>query len=204
MVRWVVAVVAVAIIVPVAVVVVPIVLHRDAGSPGQQELIGGGPIPLEARSTGADGRTRDLRVQIPVSANVEAIRQGDRLIVRGSGYDASQGIYVAVCAVPDSAADKPGPCLGGVPDQVPDEVTPGSVQYATSNWINDALAWKMFGSRAWDDPSLGSFTAYLVIGDPVTDALDCTQVVCAVYTRNDHTAASDRSQDLYVPLDFAS
>jgi hypothetical protein len=28
-------------------------------------------------------------------------------------------------------------------------------------------------------------------------------VACALYTRNDHTAAADRVQDVYIPLGFA-
>ena len=49
----------------------------------------------------------------------------------------------------------------------------------------------------------GSFTVTLsvVARDPVTGT-DCTQVVCSVVTRADHTRTADRSQDTRVRLTF--
>ena len=32
---------------------------------------------------------------------------------------------------------------------------------------------------------------------------DCRVDACGIFTRNDHTALSDRVQDLYVPVAFA-
>jgi len=126
-------------------------------------------------------------------------------VVSGSGYDAGQGIYVAICVIPDDPATKPGPCLGGVPetDASADPGAAGEAQWAPSNWINDDWAWKLFGARAYDDVETGTFTAYLEVVDPVGDGFDCTTQRCGIYTRNDHTALGDRVQDLYIPVGFA-
>jgi hypothetical protein len=97
---------------------------------------------------------------------------------------------------------KPGPCLGGSPDGDAVEVPEGTIQFAPSNWINDDWAWKLFGARSYDDRDSGTFTAYLEVPAVADDNVDCGEVACALYTRNDHTASSDRVQDVYIPLDF--
>ena len=33
--------------------------------------------------------------------------------------------------------------------------------------------------------------------------VDCVEVACGLYTRNDHTALDDRVQDLYLPVSFS-
>ena len=58
-------------------------------------------------------------------------------------------------------------------------------------------------ARAYDDSDSGTFTAYLEVADPKGESVDCTEVACAIYTRNDHTALGDRVQDLYLPVAFA-
>jgi hypothetical protein len=77
------------------------------------------------------------------------------------------------------------------------------VQYAPSNWINDDWAWKLFGARSYDDREAGTFTAYIEVPEASDDHVDCREVACAIYTRNDHTAAADRVQDLHIPVGFA-
>ena len=202
---WVLLTALVVVAVPVALVVVPIVTHRDQGGSGQGEFADEWPTTVTA--TGDDGRTRSFDVASPepgASVDTSALTAGQRLVVSGTGYDPTRGIYVAICKIPDDAGAKPGPCIGGVPDQQgAAEGTPGAVEYAPSNWINDDWAWKLFGARSYDDVGSGTFTAYLEVGEPIADGLDCTAEKCGVFTRNDHTALNDRSQDLYVPVRFA-
>ena len=201
---WIVLALVVLLLVPVAIVAVPILAHQNHGESGQLEAQD--QWPLEVTADGADGRTRSFTVVSPDpggTVDTSALAPGDRIVVSGTGYDASQGIYVAICKIPDDAATKPGPCVGGVPEQSQETVEEGTIQYAPSNWINDAFAWKLFGSRSYDDVETGTFTAYLEVGDPVGDELDCTVDACGIFTRNDHTALSDRVQDLYVPVGFA-
>jgi hypothetical protein len=187
-----------------AVIAVPILTHVDQGSANQDEL--GEEWPLEATASGDDGRERELvihSVEPGGTVDTSALLPGDRFVVSGTGYDPARGIYVAICAIPDDPSVKPGPCLGGVPSQESSEVAEGTIQFAPSNWINDDWAWKLFGARSYDDRDTGTFTAYLEVPATSDDNVDCREVRCGLYTRNDHTASGDRVQDLYVPLGFA-
>jgi hypothetical protein len=191
------------VLIPVAIVAAPILLHQNGGLSEQSEA--GEEWPLSVTATGDDGRERELMVlaaEPGAEVATSALAEGDRIIVSGTGYDAGQGIYVAICVIPDDAATKPGPCLGGVPEQGAQEVAEGTVQFAPSNWINDDWAWRLFGARGFDDVETGTFTAYLEVPDPIGEGIDCTVEPCAIYTRNDHTAASDRVQDVHVPVAF--
>lgn len=195
----------VVVLVPVAIVVVPILTHGSQGTAGQVPATEEWPLSVTAH--GADGRDRSFVVEsgdAGVALDTSALFPGQQLIVRGTGFDGSRGIYVAICKIPNDPATKPGPCIGGVPDQEQQDVESGTVQYAASNWINDDWAWKLFGARSYDSIADGTFTAYLVVGEPTDDQLDCTVDACGIFTRNDHTALSDRVQDLYVPVSFAN
>ena len=201
--RWIVLAALVVVLVPVAIIVVPILTHQNQGLSGQQEAAEAWPLTVTA--TGDDGRERSFTVMSHEpggSVDTSALQVGQKLVVSGTGYDPTRGIYVAICKIPDDASVKPGPCIGGVPATEGEAVSEGTVQYAPSNWINDDWAWKLFGARSYDDVSTGTFTAYIEVGEPADDKLDCTVDRCGIYTRNDHTALSDRVQDLYVPVAF--
>ncbi|MGY6496713.1 MAG: hypothetical protein ACXIUP_00640 [Microcella sp.] len=187
----------------VAWVALPILLHEPQGSSGQARVDG---FPTTVTATGDDGLTRTLSAATESGGAVDlaAIAEGDRIVVTGSGYVPNRGIYVAICAIPAQLDGRPGPCLGGVPEQTEDELDEGSVQWAPSNWINNEFAWRIVGARAFDDRDSGSFTAYLLVGPPSDDAVDCAVVECGIYTRNDHTATADRVQDLYLPVEWAA
>jgi hypothetical protein len=201
---WIVAVVLAIVLVPIAIIVVPILTYQGQGASNQDAATE--PWPLTATATGDDGRERRITVEAaePGKAlDTSALAVGDRFIVRGDGFDGSRGIYVALCVIPEPG-DKPGPCVGGVPDQAEQEVAAGTIQYAPSNWINDDFAWRLFGSRSYDSIADGTFTAYLEVGDPVVKEFDCRVDACGIFTRNDHTALNDRVQDLFVPVGFAN
>lgn len=202
---WVLLAVVVVLLVPVAIIVTPILFHENQGSANQRPITQ--EWPTVAVGVGDDGRERSIKVTTEDGGepDTSSLRPGDRLVVRGAGYDPGRGIYVAICVIPDDPATKPGPCIGGVPEQEEgqEEVAEGTVQWSPSTWINDDWAWKLFGARSYDDRDAGTFTAYLEVGDPVGDGFDCRVAACGIYTRNDHTAASDRVQDLYVPVGFA-
>jgi hypothetical protein len=200
---WIVAAAVVLVLVPVAVLGVPILLHKNGGASGQVDATE--PWPLEATGNGDDGRLRSFTVagENGEAVDTSALTVGQHLVVTGSGFDPAQGIYVAICVIPADPSIKPGPCIGGVPEQTPTAVDAGTVQYAPSNWINDDWAWKLFGARSFDDRANGTFTAYVEVGDPKGKDFDCSVDACGLFTRNDHTALSDRAQDLYVPVGFA-
>ncbi len=189
----------------VGIVIVPILTHVDQGEANQQTP--DEEWPLEATATGEDGRERRIgivAVEPGGTVDTSALEPGDRFVVSGTGYDPARGVYVAICAIPEDASQKPGPCLGGVPDQEVVEVAEGTIQFAPSNWINDNWAWRLFGARSYDERDPGTFTAYIEVPATSDDNVDCSEVACALYTRNDHTAASDRVQDVYIPLGFVS
>lgn len=190
------------VLVPAAILGIPILLHQNGGLSHQQDAAV--QWPVETTAKGDDGRTRILSVTGEDGAAVDtsALSPGQHLVVSGSGYDGSRGIYVAICVIPADPTIKPGPCVGGVPDQEQQSVAEGTVQYAPSNWINDDWAWKLFGARSYDDLAKGTFTAYLEVGDPKGSGFDCTTQACGIFTRNDHTALNDRVQDLYLPAAF--
>jgi hypothetical protein len=197
------------LLVPITFLLVPILTHQNQGISVQEDS--GEEWPTTVTASGDDGRERVLAVgsaEDPATdsgvVDTSAIAEGDRFIVTGSGFDAGQGIYVAVCVIPDDPATKPGPCLGGVPDQEQQDVVAGTVQYAPSNWINDDWAWRLFGARGYDDLELGNFTAYLEMPNPVGEEVDCTVDACGIYTRNDHTALRDRVQDVFIPVRFVA
>ena len=201
---WIVAAVAAVLLAVVAAIVVPILTHVPQGSSHQEEPTD--PWPLEVTARGDDGRTRVLAILSPEpggTVDTSSLAPGDRVVVSGTGYDPARGIYVAICAIPDDPATKPGPCLGGVPSQEAVETVEGAIEYAPSNWINDDWAWKLFGARSYDDRDSGTFTAYIEIPPTSDENVDCREVRCALYTRNDHTAAGDRVQDVYIPLGFS-
>lgn len=185
-------------------IVIPIVTSAPQGSSGQALDVEG--YPLEVSATGDDGRTRVLEAALESDdgRGLDQLIAGDRIVVTGSGYDAGSGIYVAICQVPEGPDQKPGPCLGGVPATTPDgDATAGVIQWAPSNWINDDWAWRLFGARSFDDPEAGTFQAYIEVPGSRDESVDCRDVRCGLYTRNDHTKLEDRVQDLYLPVAFA-
>jgi hypothetical protein len=201
---WIVGAIVVLLVVPTAVLGLPILLHQDGGQSTVVETQD--DWPLTATAIGDDGRTRtiDVRSAEPGgTVDTSALEPGQHLVVSGTGFDTGQGIYVAICRIPEDPATKPGPCLGGVPSTEAGEgFAEGSVQFAPSNWINDDWAWKLFGARSYDDAATGTFTAYLEVVDPVGDGVDCRTDACGIFTRNDHTALNDRVQDVYLPVAF--
>lgn len=182
-------------------VLLPILTHQSAGGSGQQ-------VPqsfvAEASAMGADGRNREVVVETESGrpADLAEIHPGDVLVVHGSGFDASIGIYVSICAVPSTPGSKPSPCLGGIPAGAESGEAAGDT-LSSSVWITDDWAWRAFASHGYDDAAEGSFTARLLVPDAVSNGLDCRALRCAVTTRSDHTAAADRVQDMQLPVAFA-
>ncbi|MFT4232010.1 MAG: hypothetical protein QM606_04430 [Leucobacter sp.] len=182
----------------VLAVLIPILTHRSAGGSGQE-------VPSETVSsveaTGADGRTRLLSAETPdgEAAQLDGLRPGDRIVVRGSGFDAGIGIYVAFCVIPSSSEEKPGPCLGGIPEGA--ETGEADTSALASAWVTDDWAWRAFATHGFEDG--GSFTVELTVPEPTGEGIDCRSERCAIATRADHTAASDRVQDMLLPIAFA-
>lgn len=200
---WSGGIIVVAVLAIAAVLIAPFVLPGQTGSSGQDTVVGVWPTTVSA--TGDDNRTRTMTVidEAGDAPDLSALQPGQRLIVSGTGYDSKRGIYVAICQIPDAQEVRPGPCLGGVPEL--DDVSggEGSVEWASSNWINQEWAWRLFGARSFDNAASGDFTAYILVPPGAEEGLDCTVSACGLFTRNDHTAIDNRLQDLYLPVGFA-
>lgn len=184
----------------VAAVVIPIMTHTSAGESGQQPPT---DFVTSVEAHGDDGRTRSLSV-VGADGEVDTgnITEGERLTVRGSGYDASIGIYVSFCEVPE-AGERPGPCLGGIPDGAMDGDA-AAANELQSAWVSNNWAWRNFATHRFLNEAEGTFEVTVHVPPPTTDVLDCTAAQCALFTRADHTAGDDRVQDLYIPIRYAA
>ncbi|XRQ14154.1 hypothetical protein ACN3XK_25730 [Actinomadura welshii] len=137
------------------------------------------------KATGPDGQTLTVSEADGLPAG------GSTVTVQGSGFDTGKGVYVALCR--DNGPGKaPSPCGGGA-DMSGDA---GASQWISSNPppYGKSLA-VPYGPG-------GTFDVEIRVGAALSDAVDCTEVRCAVVTRADHTRGSDRSQDVKVPVTF--
>ncbi|MEU1510650.1 immunoglobulin I-set domain protein [Streptomyces sp. NPDC005811] len=148
-----------------------------------------GPVAQAAdtprTALGKDGQ------RLTVSASAHLDPAGETLRVTGSGYDATKGVYVAVCK--DNGDNRiPTPCLGGA-DQ-----TGGS---GASRWIVPKGSTEAPAGVAEEWGDGGTFDVGLAVTGK-DSGLDCTQVACSVITRVDHNGTGDRSQDVRIPITF--
>ncbi|MFE4667469.1 immunoglobulin I-set domain protein [Streptomyces sp. NPDC056716] len=170
-------------------------LRRPAALIGSAALIAAGATaltigpPAQAADTPRTGLGQDGQ-ELTVSASANLDPDGETLRVTGAGYDATKGLYVALCK--DNGDNRiPSPCLGGA-DQ-----TGGS---GSSQWIvppgdpNEGDLTETWGAG-------GTFDVQIDV-TAQDGGLDCLQVACSVITRVDHRAAGDRSQDVRVPVTF--
>lgn len=142
--------------------------------------------PAFASDSASDG-TRTLTVS-QASGLSDA---GQTIMVSGSGYDVTKGIYVALC-VATAKGVLPSPCGGGV-DMEGDG--------GASIWISDNPPSYAKGLPLPYGPG-GSFSVSFRVGPVIDKFNDCRAVRCAIVTKSDHTITSDRSQDLQIPVTF--
>jgi hypothetical protein len=118
---------------------------------------------------------------------------GEVVDVSGSCFDESKGIYVAFCVVPPPGR-VPQPCGGGV------DMSGSS---GLSHWISSSPPPYGEGVAVPYGPG-GSFNVTLRPSAALNASVDCRRVACAVVARTDHTRLEDRSQDVIVPVSFAT
>lgn len=117
---------------------------------------------------------------------------GETITVTGSGYDATKGYYVALCAVPEdySYGTKPSPCAGGDGQ--------GGTGVGPSAWVTN--------TPGGTSPIAlnGTFTTQIRIAK-TNSGLDCGDpaVTCAIISRRDHISAADRTADVFIPVTFS-
>lgn len=110
--------------------------------------------------------------------------------VTGRGFDETVGIYLALCVVPKKG-ERPTPCGGGVNKNGMGE---------SSYWISSnpppygqALAIEYLPG--------GRFSQKVFISQRI-GKFDCKKVKCAITVRADHMRESDRSRDIFIPIQF--
>ncbi|MBU3689076.1 MAG: hypothetical protein B7C54_05615 [Acidimicrobiales bacterium mtb01] len=148
---------------------------------------GQSPLPTnDPLLTTTDG-TRTLTV----SKSQDLDGNGDTVIVEGSGYDVTKGIYIGLCVKP-TPGGAPSPCGGGA-----DRAGTGGA----SVWISSNPPG--YGTKlAIPYGPGGSFRVEFGVGPAINDVIDCRAVECAIVSKNDHTIYDDRSQDLVIPVTF--
>ena len=152
------------------------------------------PTMAPAPSWSDGGRTVSGDGRILTASQVDGLDpNGQSVTVTGSGYDVNKGVYVTFCVVPP-ANTPPTPCGGG---------QDRSGAAATSTWISSNPPDYAAGLTTPYGAG-GIFSLTLVISPKINDAVDCFSVRCAIVTRNDHTRSTDRSQDLFLPVTFAT
>jgi len=148
-------------------------------------------ITFGSTAVRADDSVTDGVRTLTVSKSVDLSGDGETIVVSGTGYDESKGVYVGLCVI-TSPDEQPSPCGGGI-DR---EGATGASEWISSNPPSYAI-----GLPIPYEPG-GSFSVELSVTPTINEVVDCRAVACAIVTKNDHTIISDRSQDLIIPVSF--
>jgi len=123
-----------------------------------------------------------------LAASATSVKSGTTVVVTGSHFDETVGIYLGFCVVPKKGLP-PTPCGGGL----------------NKAGIGDASFWissnpPPYGIELTKEflPG-GRFTQKLKITKMI-GKFDCTKVKCAITVRADHLRTDDRSYDLFIPI----
>jgi hypothetical protein len=123
-----------------------------------------------------------------LTTSTSSVKAGTKLIVTGSHFDETVGIYLGYCVVPKKGA-APTPCGGGI-----DKAGIGGAAF----WISSNPPPYGVGLAQEFLPG-GRFTEKLKI-TKLIGKFDCTKVKCAITVRTDHLRTGDRSYDLFIPI----
>lgn len=139
-----------------------------------------------------DGRRVDDGVRTMTVDSVEGLDpSGATVVVDGSGFAPDDGVYVALCRVPEANA-VPAPCTSG-----------GTSGGPAAAWLSSSPP--DYGVDLADPfGEDGTFRVELRVPAAVDDTTDCRVDPCAVTIRRDDTAPDDRTSDLFVPVVFAA
>lgn len=154
-------------------------------------------VPVTTTTVPSDGGGRSGRgakgQTLTVTPAVDLDPAGATVRVSGTGYDPAVGVYVALC-VDQGPGAAPSPCVGGA------DLEGGA---GSSAWISSNPPPYGQGLATPFAPG-GTFDVdlRLVARDEFVDCLSGA-VRCVVATRADHTASTNRSADVKVPVAFA-
>lgn len=155
-------------------------------------LLTGVAAPASAEPAGIGKASGPGGIRLTVTPVRGLPADGATLRVRGSGFDRTVGIYVALCVTP-TRGSMPSPCGGGVNATASDP---------SSAWISSTPP--PYGrSLAIPYRAGGKFDVRITVS-PVIGDTDCRRTSCSVVTRADHTRSGDRRFDLAVPVAFST
>ena len=149
---------------------------------------------VKTRQVTAVGTRYNLVLAAPAALSAE----GQDVPVAGYGYNTAQGIFVALCVIPDSVSvddpstytARPTPCLGGR------QSTNGAAHRVTNTDTGTPGITSRYGPH-------GSFHVILKLNPNIASDTVCdVDVRCAIVTRADFTATDERSYDMYIPVAF--
>ena len=116
------------------------------------------------------------------------VASGTEVLVSGSHFDESVGIYLAYCVLPKKG-EVPTPCGGGI-----NKAGVGDASY----WISSNPPPYGKGLTIPYQPG-GRFTQKVKVVKKI-GTTDCTKVTCAITVRADHLNTNDRSYDIFIPI----
>lgn len=128
--------------------------------------------------------------EILTISKTAAIKSGDNIVVQGTRFDETVGIYIEMCRIVPKGI-RPSECGGGV-DKTG---ATGASVWISSNPPNYGV-----GLAVPFKPG-GRFTSTIKVASKI-GTIDCRKMKCAIYVRADHTRGDDRSYDLYLPITF--
>lgn len=152
------------------------------------------PSQAPATTLGNGGRSVSDGVRsLSASQTADLDPAGQTVTIRVQGFDVNKGYYVAFCLIPP-VNQPPTPCGGGRADQT------GAV--GASFWLRGDDYGRQNSATPLNPD--GSYEGQMTLNPQINDAIDCRQARCAIVTRMDHKATTDRSADLILPVTFGA
>lgn len=143
---------------------------------------------LVAISTKAQAATVKGSTGQVFTSSATSVKSGAVVIVSGTHFDETVGIYLGFCVVPKKGV-APTPCGGGI-----NKAGIGDASF----WISSNPPPYGIG-LAKEFLAGGRFKESIKISRMI-GKFDCTKVKCAVTVRADHLRSQDRSYDLFIPI----
>ena len=138
--------------------------------------------PSEPSPTATEPVTAGFEVQATPTTGLDPA--GDEVSVTVTGLPDDVGVYVRLCALPESGRPGAEACDG------------------QGRWVRETYP---YGPYPTDGsvvkPSAGAVTLPVAAS---FGSVDCTTVACGVHVRRDHLGASDTSYDRTIPLTFTA
>jgi len=149
------------------------------------------PPPAPDPGTGTGTGTGSSGKTLTVTPFSGLDPDGQDVVVEGTGYDPAVGVYAALC-VDNGPNLAPSPCVGGSGE---------SSSSSSSVWITDDETFAALRTSAFGPGGTFSVAVTVTAADEFMDCYD-PATTCVLATRADHTASSDRSADVKIPVYF--